>query len=160
MALTRAEFDELYLRTAPALRSYIRRHVGDAETAADLLQDTFVRVLRAPPESRSEREMICYLYRAAYSVIVDHSRRERRERLWRLSFLRNGHVRPQAASDAERAFGQLKPKEQTLLWLAYVEEMTHGEIARVVNVEEHSVKVLLFRARKRLAEALKRYGIV
>jgi len=41
-----------------------------------------------------------------------------------------------------------------LLWLAYVEEDTHEEIADALGVKRGSVKVLLSRARARLRDLL------
>ena len=58
-----------------------------------------------------------------------------------------------------RVFRELKPREQTLLWLAYVEGFEHREIAAALQLSERSVRVLLFRARKSLAGALKRQGV-
>ena len=51
-------------------------------------------------------------------------------------------------------FGRLKTQEQTLLWLAYVEGFDHREIAQVLELKEKSVRVLLSRARKKLAGML------
>jgi len=48
----------------------------------------------------------------------------------------------------------LKPRERALLWLAYVEEDTHEEIADALGVKRGSVKVLLSRARARLRDLL------
>ena len=56
-------------------------------------------------------------------------------------------------------FERLKPQEQALLWLAYVEGFDHGEIASALQVKEKSVRVLLFRARKRLAGIFTKEGI-
>ena len=53
-----------------------------------------------------------------------------------------------------RVFDQLKTQEQTLLWLAYVEGFDHREIAVALDLKEKSVRVLLFRARKKLAGML------
>jgi RNA polymerase sigma-70 factor (ECF subfamily) len=49
------------------------------------------------------------------------------------------------------AFGQLKPRERQLLWLAYVEGSSHKEIAEAMRLRTGSVRLLLFRARRRLA---------
>lgn len=57
------------------------------------------------------------------------------------------------------AFRRLKPRDRSLLWLAYVEQMTHAEIAVVLEVKTGSVKVLLSRARSRFADILKSLGL-
>jgi RNA polymerase sigma-70 factor (ECF subfamily) len=55
-------------------------------------------------------------------------------------------------------FAQLKTQEQSLLWLAYVEGFNHREIASALQLREKSIRVLLFRARKRLAFMLRKHG--
>ena len=58
-----------------------------------------------------------------------------------------------------RMFGELKPRERALLWLAHVEEADHDEIGEALGLKSKSVRVLLFRARKKLAEILKKHGM-
>jgi DNA-directed RNA polymerase specialized sigma24 family protein len=61
--------------------------------------------------------------------------------------------------DALRLFHKLKPQEQNLLWLAYVEGFSHGEIFSALELNEKSVRVLLFRARQRLAALLRKENL-
>jgi len=53
-----------------------------------------------------------------------------------------------------RVFGELKPQQRQMLWLSYVEGADHREIAAATGVREGSVRVLLHRARKKLASLL------
>lgn len=59
----------------------------------------------------------------------------------------------------QRALGELKERDQQLLWLAYVEGMSHREIAGIIEVNEKSVRVLLLRARERMGKVLAAHGI-
>jgi RNA polymerase sigma-70 factor (ECF subfamily) len=51
---------------------------------------------------------------------------------------------------------RLKPRERAILWLAYAEGNSHREIAEVLGLRPGSMKILLFRARRKLAELLER----
>jgi RNA polymerase sigma-70 factor (ECF subfamily) len=62
--------------------------------------------------------------------------------------------RVEQTTDLTRAMGQLKPRERSLLWLAYAEGSSHREIAATLGVKLASVKLLLFRARRKLAAIL------
>jgi len=155
-----AAFQDLYQTTAPVLRAFIRRATRDAALADDIFQETFYRFLRANLPALERRQMKAYLYRTAMSLLSDHWRRLQRERRWRLGML---FAKPTVETnlvggDVERLFGQLKPQEQALLWLAYVEGFDHREIAAALQVQERSVRVLLFRARKRLVDILTKAG--
>ena len=66
-------------------------------------------------------------------------------------------ARPAVTSALNRELmQQLKPRERQLLWLAYVEGMTHSEIAKSTGLHSMSVRILLLRARRRAAELLRR----
>ena len=60
--------------------------------------------------------------------------------------------------DMQRLFARLPEKDQTLLWLAYVEGASHREIAASLGMGANSVRVVLYRARKRLAGILEGHG--
>jgi RNA polymerase sigma-70 factor (ECF subfamily) len=49
---------------------------------------------------------------------------------------------------------RLKPRERAMLWLAYAEGASHREIAEALGLRTASLKILLFRARKKLADLL------
>ena len=67
-----------------------------------------------------------------------------------------GPVDVEGRADVRRAFGRLKPRERALLWLAYANGSSHHEIADVLGLKTGSIKLLLFRARRKLAAALQR----
>jgi len=49
----------------------------------------------------------------------------------------------------------LKPRQRDALWLAYAEGSSHEEIAQVLGVKPTSIKLILFRARRKLARLLR-----
>jgi RNA polymerase sigma-70 factor, ECF subfamily len=48
----------------------------------------------------------------------------------------------------------LRPRDRAMLWLAYAQGASHREIADTIGVKAASVKLLLFRARRKLAALL------
>lgn len=156
-------FAALYHRLARPLRAYLKRLSGDAEAADDLLQETFYRFLRADlPAGLDDRQTAAYLYRTATRLVQDGWRRAAIERRRRERVAPPRDAAPARdgalAYDVERALATLKPRERALVWLAHVEGRDHREIAGVLGLQEGSVKVMLHRARKRLAAALDRRG--
>jgi RNA polymerase sigma-70 factor, ECF subfamily len=156
-----AAFHVFYVETAPTLWAYIRRASGDAALADDILQEAFLRFLRAGLPAMANAQMKAYLYRTANSLLVDHWRRAKRERRWSLAnwFAREPATNAESGGDAMTAFARLKPREQSLLWLAYVEGFDHREIALALDLKPGSVRVLLSRAREKLAVMLGKQGI-
>src|SRR4051812_46127837 len=149
-------FRAFYAQSAPRLMSYIRRASRDAALAEDILQEAFFRFLRADLPCMENGAMKAYLYRIANSLLADHWRRIKREKLWGFAIWNRQNKIAQAESEtgAMAVFERLKPQEQSLLWLAYVEGFDHREIAAALQLREKSIRVLLFRARKRLAQML------
>lgn len=159
--LSEAEFESFYRRVSRALWAYLQRMTGDAAAADDLSQKAFIQLLRTPLHSREEASLRGLLYRTATNLAIDEIRRRKREREGWLGLigLSAHEERADVRRDVGRAFAKLKPKERALLWLAHVEGFDHREIAPIVGVDPSSVKVLLFRARKRLANELTTMGL-
>lgn len=154
-------FEAFYRQNGRSLMTYLTRLCGSASLAEDLFQKTFFLFLRANPALGSEDERRAYLYRVATNVMHDHWRRVKRE--GEHGPLDESIAAPAPAGsgeDVQKVLRELNPKERALLWFAHVEELGHREIAERLGVQEKSVKVLLFRARKRIAAVLQQYGMV
>jgi RNA polymerase sigma-70 factor (ECF subfamily) len=102
-----------------------------------------------------------YLYRTATNLITDHRRAQSRQRRWWYLVPRRAGAVANAvefSSDMDRLFARLGDRERALLWLAYVEGFDHREIAAVLNLKESSIRVMLFRARRRMETILRQHG--
>jgi RNA polymerase sigma-70 factor (ECF subfamily) len=158
-----AAFAVLYGELARPLATYARRILGDAEEARDVVQEVFLRYLRAGmPAGHDPAVARPYLYRSTTHLLRDRWRRAaRRRRWWQREGPPEDRVAPRDTAltrDVERAFRGLKPRDRALLWLAHVEGASHREIAAALDAGEASVRVMLFRARQRLGKALDEAG--
>ena len=148
-------FGEFYDRVAPVLYSYLLHRTGVHEDAQDILQDAFMRLLTSRPPSLEHARLKGYLFRIATNLVTDAHRRSLRDHKLAESVGGEERIEPQSADlDLTRAFARLSPREQTLLWLAHVEGENHRVIAEALDVNVLSVRVLLFRARRKLAKLL------
>lgn len=164
-------FRGFYDRNARGVWAYLCRVTGDRQLADDLLQETFYRFLRAsagagePDRFDSDAHRRNSLYRIATNLAKDARRRsftrpaavsgDEVERLadGRGAGERDGGEADRRA-DVTRALSRLRPRDRAMLWLAYAEGASHEEIAGVIGVKPSSMKLLLFRARRRMAELL------
>ena len=143
------------------LWAYVYRVTRNAGDADDIVQDAFCRLLRADVEGLNDEELRRYVFRIAGNLMTDRWRRAEKEISWldRLrgeSRIDSGDVPDDTVS---REFNELKPRDRALLWLAYVEEHNHQEIATALGVARGSVKVLLSRARAKLRKLLVTKGL-
>ena len=154
-------FRLFYDRTARPVWAYLARLTGDPRTADDLLQEAYYRFLRAQVVHENDNHRRNYLFRIATNLARDLYRRPRADAV-RLDEAieppdpESGNTASQIADrvDVARAMAQLKPRDRSMLWLAYANGSTHEEIAGILGLRVGSIKLMLFRARKRLAALL------
>ena len=153
-------FRAFYDRTARSLWSYLSRMTSDPHAADDLVQESFYRFLRSSGGWESESHRRAYLFRIATNLVLDGRRRDRRGHMVPLPdsdqssvLTAPGDVSEDSVrrTDLQRAMDRLRPRERALLWLAYAQGRAHTEIADTLGVKTGSVKLLLFRARRKLA---------
>jgi len=149
-------FHTLYRRTVAPLRAYAARVLGNVTQADDIVQEAYLRILRAPLPSDDPQHVRAYLFRIASNLMTDHFRRQKWETT--VSDLPEVATVERDAStrlDMERMFRRLRPRDRQLLWLAHVEGADHREVAKALGLGERSVRVLLFRARQKLAKLIR-----
>ncbi len=158
-------FRAFYDRTARPVWAYLARITGDRALADDLLQETYYRFLRAERSFTSESHRRNYLFRIATNLAHDRHRRGHgvvnvpmpaEHEAGALTDRRDLAVETERRADLARAMATLKPREREMLWLAYAQGSSHEEIAESLGLRRSSIKILLFRARRRLAAALGR----
>jgi RNA polymerase sigma-70 factor (ECF subfamily) len=154
-----------------ALYGYLYRVSSNAALADDLVQEAYYRLLRTRFTEINQDYMKNYLFRVATNLLRDHWRQARSESLSEAGESEPGLkstrlVCDSAAetihtqSDLQGVLQRMKPRERQLLWLAYAEGSSHREIADIVGLKEHSIRPLLFRARRKLASLLRGRGIL
>jgi RNA polymerase sigma-70 factor (ECF subfamily) len=165
LAMDEDAFRVFYEQTARGLMAYLSRATGDTDTAHDLLQEAYFRLLRATPVFETEAHRRHYLFRIAANLVRDRRRRPSREVPLpesgeeQLQFSETSFAAAAAARrDVGRALVALRARDRDLLWFAYAQGMTHSEIAASLGVKSGSVRLLLFRARARLLALLTRSG--
>jgi RNA polymerase sigma-70 factor (ECF subfamily) len=147
------EFEALYRALAPRLRRYLARLCGSDNQAEELVQESFFRFLRARWEGADE-ERPKYLFTIATNLARNRWARRRCEEP--LESVTAPAQDPVAHLDLLAALGKLSPRERAVVWLAYAEGYDHREVAQVLGVGRASVRVLLFRAKRKLARLLEK----
>jgi RNA polymerase sigma-70 factor, ECF subfamily len=159
-------FAAFYERSARPLWAYLVRVSSDPALAEDLMQESYVRFLCAANApsliTDGEASARLYLFRIASNLLRDHWRRPRATSIEEIPeefFASGGNA---AQSDPQMllapALGRMKPRERQLLWLAHAEGYSHREIAEVTGLASASIRLLLFRARRKIAALLHAQG--
>jgi len=155
-------FAAFYERSARPLWAYLARVSSDPALADDLLQEAFIRFLTAdaPRNAQLDGEVAArrYLFRIATNLLRDHWRRPRVSSIEDLPERHFESPGTSEQSESRAALGpvlvQLRPRDRQLLWLAYAEGYSHREIAQITGLASASIRLLLFRARRKAARLL------
>ena len=171
-----AAYRELLKRYERPVFSLVFRMVRDRETAEDLAQETFVRVLNNIDRYSPEFKFSSWLFKIANNLTIDYLRRRRvdtisiegapdavtAESLKATSIaLASGDESPLAELESrelgiaiERAIGKLRPEYRACIMLRHVEDRSYEEIAEIVKLPLGTVKTYIHRARHELRVAL------
>lgn len=157
--LFEAHYDVLY--------RYLVRMTGDSDIAADMAQESFIRLVERQPE---EQQIRGWLFRVATNLVRDDSRVRRRRHQLLEEFpdrapVADAPVNPEMMLELNErcayvrtALEALSLKDRTLL-LMREEGFSHNEIARAVGTTTKSVGSMIARALKKLSTELSRSEI-
>jgi RNA polymerase sigma-70 factor (ECF subfamily) len=158
----RKAFGIIVERTKATLHAFIRRYVGDADEAYDILQNSFVAAWLGMPRFDPVRPILPWLRTIALNKCRDHARRAAVRRL----FLRARADEPPEPVDYERADSDIKldrldraivrlpPFYREPLLLILVSGLSHAEAAQILNTTPKAIEMRLRRARQQLSTLL------
>jgi RNA polymerase sigma-70 factor, ECF subfamily len=155
---SRVSFDELVVRYRPRLVAFLARRLASPSDAEDVAQETFLRAFDHLDRYDPARPFATWLFAIGKNVAANHAiartRRDAREQDTRpVDGAASAADGAAAASDLwQRAARTLSPDAYRSLWLRYAQGLTVREIADALGRSSVAVKVMLFRARRRLLQ--------
>jgi RNA polymerase sigma-70 factor (ECF subfamily) len=170
MHLSRDEFSRLALEQLDAVDRVARSLSRDGATADDLVQETYLRAMRAADTFQLHAYGIKpWLLRILHNTYVNRLKRERRQPVTMESADLEASappgedgppppLEPGAFDDPDlaRALDQLQPDLRTILLLWAVDELSYKEMADVLDIPIGTVMSRIYRARRRLIELVPR----
>jgi RNA polymerase sigma factor CnrH len=163
-------FAELMRRHRDPIYRMVRGHIGDAEEALDIVQETFTAAYRGLSQFDVERPFRTWVSRIAINKCRDWARRRavRRFFSFALPIEQADHVVDDApAADmsvgdrqdldkAYKAIADLPASLKEPLILCAIEGLTQAEAASALSLSDKALEMRIYRARARLAENLAR----
>ncbi|MEL6109851.1 MAG: sigma-70 family RNA polymerase sigma factor [Planctomycetota bacterium] len=164
-----SDLEELIAEHGPSVLGVCRRTTGDTDTALEAFQDTFLAFTDRWDSLDQESDLGPWLRETARRCAMARRRRANRHRLTELP---GDHaalavdipstLQTLADRDSRRIlreeFAQLDPRDQQLLYLAFVEELAHRDIAQRIGCPRGSLHSRLRAARSRLQIKLRKRG--
>jgi RNA polymerase sigma-70 factor (ECF subfamily) len=164
---------ELVERLYPVVIKIVRNHLPRRESEEDLAQEIFLKIFAKLHQYRADMPFEHWVSRISVNTCIDHLRKQRNRPEYRwadfnldqqaiLDNLRETASEPPQQSPEEsrellnRLLLSLKPAERLAVQWLYLEEKSIAEICDLTGWKTSKVKVTAFRARQKLAAAVKR----
>jgi RNA polymerase sigma-70 factor, ECF subfamily len=148
----------------PALYRYFYHHVHQAQVAEDLAAEVFCRMLEQLAKGSGPRNHLrAWLYRVAYNLVVDDSRRRvhrDHDSLEEETACAPGDLQEQTdgsllRAEARQALMSLTPPQREVIILKFLEGYENQEVARILGTTVGAVKALQHRGLTAMEQALK-----
>lgn len=168
-----AALDELMERHGQKLFHYLIRSLQNEDDAADLAQETFVRVFQNRAKFDPRQKFSTWLYAIATNLVKDRYRYRARHPQVSLdaeneatggsisdTVPEHGPTPEDSLQGAERAeavrkaVGQLPEELRAPLILSEYEELSHAEIGEILACSAKAVETRIYRARNQLRTRL------
>jgi RNA polymerase sigma-70 factor (ECF subfamily) len=160
-----SRFEDVYSSSFVQVYAYCLRRTRGAEDAEDAVADTFIVAWRRLDDLLASEHRQAWLYGVARRVLANQRRIS--ERYERIEERAMSFAQPIAldnpAQDVEHrlrlaavldGLAQLAETDQELLLLAAFEQLSHAEMATVLETKVETIKSRLYRARQRLQEQI------
>jgi RNA polymerase sigma-70 factor (ECF subfamily) len=157
-------FARLFARWAPRLGPFLNRATGSPEAGEELLQEAFMRIIRAAQRFDPRGDAGAWIYRICANLAYSYWRRERRAPRAEADMdaycapasgnPQTHHERRAFRKDADDAIGRL-PENQRLVFLLKVDRgLTYEEIGEILGCPSGTAKSRFHHAVLKLREAL------
>ncbi len=143
------------------------RMLKHREEAEEVAQDTFIKVYKSLGKFKGDSKFSTWIYKVAYNTCLDRIKKNKRQ----INEVAIDEFTEHQVKTIDNALEKLERHEQEqtiqeclqvlpsedsfLLTLYYFEDLSLEEISKIVDIEANTVKVKLFRSRKKLASILK-----
>lgn len=168
MKLWQKSLSKLFEDHRRQLVSMARRRVGDGETASEIVQDVYAKLLRAGDHG-TEEENVKILYASVRNAVIDHHRSTAGRtnimsrilpiQLWqRETSSPQEHAQSrQALTALDQALLELSPKAREMFILHRVEGVSNAKLAQKYGISVSAVEKQLARSMRHCQERLEAY---
>lgn len=157
-------FGMLYERYLDEIYRFVFYKVGSQPTAEDLTEEAFLRAWEHLPRIYKKDQKMdnfrAWVYRIANNLVIDFYRKKKPVENIEAPEPANSALPETVAIANEQSqqlaqsIRKLKPEHQQIIILRLVNDLSHKEVASIMNISESHSRVLLYRALKKLKDNL------
>jgi RNA polymerase sigma-70 factor (ECF subfamily) len=156
-------FGVLYERYLDEIYRYAYYRLGDQHEAEDITADTFTKTWEYLPKIHQQEASIynfrSWLYRVAKNLIIDHYKKKKTLPLLNSFHIDQDSTKKIAEQQIQsryltKAILALRPDYQQIIILRFINQLSHKEVAEIMELSTVQSRVLQYRALKKLKELL------
>jgi len=145
------------------------RMLKHREEAEEVAQDTFIKVFKSLDKFKGDSKFSTWIYKVTYNTCLDRIKKNKKHfndvaideftfnKIETIDNALDNLIKEEKNVLIKNCINKLPEDSSALLTLFYFEELSLDEISKIINIEANTVKVKLFRARKKLAVILEQY---
>jgi RNA polymerase sigma-70 factor (ECF subfamily) len=145
------------------------RMMRNREEAEEVAQDTFIKVFKSLDKFKGDSKFSTWIYKVTYNTCLDRIKKNKKHlndaaideftfnKLDTIDNALDNMINEEKRVLIKNCINKLPEDSSALLTLFYFEDLSLVEISKIINIEANTVKVKLFRARKKLAVILEQY---
>ena len=162
-----AAFEELYHLYSSRLLSYLTRLVKSESFAAEILQETFIRIWNSRENIDPEKSFRSYLFCIAENLVYDFFRKAARDKKLEAALINSSceeysHVeeffsRKEDIQQIQDAINTLPPKRRQVFQLVKMEERSYDEVSELLHISTSTINDHVVKATKAIREKLGHY---
>ena len=167
-------FEQLVAENERKVYALALKMVGNEEDALDMAQESFIKAFSGLKGFRGESRFSVWLYRLTYNICIDFIRKRKRTQTYALAYtdedgetteleIADESTDPVAIMETNQlrrvlaeCVDALPPHHKEIIVMREITGLSYQDIARTLNISEGTVKSRLARARRKLAELLRR----
>jgi RNA polymerase sigma-70 factor, ECF subfamily len=152
---SRAAFEELFARYRKPLYGFFGRRLYNSQRAEDLVQETFLVVIRAASRYEPRASVQTYLYGIALKLLAAEYRKSLTSgTLGQSAREPKTDAAPERILWVRQAMEKLDAPDREILMLREYEQLSYSDIAELVGIPLNTVRSRLFRSRLALKSYL------
>ena len=145
------------------------RMFRNREEAEEVAQDTCIKVFKSLDKFKGDSKFSTWIYKVTYNTCLDRIKKNKKHlndvaideftfnKLETIDNALDNLIKEEKNRLIKNCINKLPEDSSALITLFYFEDLSLEEISKIINIEANTVKVKLFRARKKLAVILEQY---
>lgn len=130
------------------------KHLKNREDAEDVVQNSFIIILKSIKKFRNESKFSTWLYSIVYHECLKELKKRNQtiEYIPQFYEIEKENINSNENINIKNLTSSLKPNEYTVITLFYLKEKSIKEITKITSLSKSNVKTILHRARKKMKE--------